>query len=234
MMAEDPLSVYLHKPSKSQMLEVIRSRQKLIDGTVHNLLGDKATPIAKRRAYILAAQALEKYDPSLGVPFDRYLKSQLQPIRRIGRQLHEPITIPERYRRYKAAIEQAREELYDELDREPSQQELADRTGLSQRQMERLQSVDRNVMPVGGYLRATATDESPEGLLPAVDEYDEAREWEDYVYHDLDDVDKQIYDARRKGLMSNIDLAKSLNLTPAAVSQRASKIESRIAKGPYS
>lgn len=224
---------YLDRPSNERGLAVVREYQPEIDAIVHGMMGGSASPIVRRRAYIMAVQALKTYDPQRGVPFKKYLSVQLQPMRRMSRQIHEPITIPERHRRYQALLDKARMELLDELDREPSPQELADRTGLSLRQQKRIAEVGRNIMSVGGYQQATTTDENPAGLLPATDVYDEQQEWQDYVYHDLDDVDKQIYDARREGLVSNNELATKLNLTPGALSQRASRIEARMAKGPF-
>jgi len=227
------LAQYFDRPTPERALAVIRDYQQEIDAIVYNMLGDRASSIARRRAYIMAVKALQQFDPKTGVPFKKYLGIQLQPMRRMGRKIHEPITIPERHRRYQALLDRARKELIDELDREPSQRELADRTGLSLRQQRRIAEVGRNIMPVSAWQQATTTEEEPAGTLPATDVYDEQREWQDYVYHDLDDVDKQIYDARRQDMVSNSELATKLNLTPGAVSQRASKIEARMAKGPF-
>lgn len=233
-MPEKPsLNAYLDQRTPERALAVVREYQPEIDSVVSNMLG-RSSSIARRRAYILAAQALKSYDPQMGVPLKKYLASQLQPMRRMARKIHEPISIPERHRRYQALVYQAQQELLDELDREPSQQEVADRTGLSLRQLQKMDDVGRNVMSAGGWQRATSSPENPGGSLPATDVYDERREWQDYVYHDLDDVDKQIYDARSGGTLSNNDLATKLNLTPGAVSQRAAKIEARLARGPFS
>jgi len=233
MTKEEALKTYRKKPSNDSKLAVLRAYQPVIDSIVSNMLGSRASSIARRRAYILAGRALASYNPESGVPFDKFLGVQLRPMRRIGHDMHEPITIPERHRRYQALLHKAREELRDELDREPSQVELADRTGLSIRQQNNVERSAKNIMSVGGWNRASVTPDNPYGSLPAIEEDSELKEWKSYVYHDLDDVDKQIYDARSGGGVSNNDLAKKLNLTPGAVSQRASKIESRMLKGPF-
>lgn len=232
MTNDEVLKRYLSRPSKVGLIGVLRSYQKDIDGIAHNILGKHDSSIARRRAYLLASKAIKTYDPSKGIPFNKYLAVQLQPLRRMSKNLHEAISVPERHRRNLYLMNLKREELIEKLDREPSAEEIADATGLTPRQQASIMNSQRNVIPVSQYQRATATPDDPEGILPSIETPEDRRlkEVESYVYHDLDDVDKQIYNARKNSTLDNNTLAKNLNLSPGAVSQRYSKIEKRISE----
>ena len=197
---------------------------------MNGIVGSQASNIIRRRAYVLAAAAVKSYDPRRGVPLRNHILVNLQPLHRMSKEISEPVSVPERHRRYQALLEQSREELWSKLDREPTREELADHTGLSVRQQDRVENLQRGMLSETAYSEIGSTDEGP-GDMPG-SEVDPMKEWEEYVYHDLDPVDKKIYDARKKGLGTG-DLATRMNVTPGAVSQRLSKIEKRITRGPY-
>lgn len=220
---------YKRKPTRGNRLKLVQLYQREIDNAVNGMVGGQASRVVRRRAYVLAAQAVKTYDPSMGVPLKNHILVNLQPLHRMARQIHEPISIPERHRRYRALLDQAREELWAKYDREPTDEELADHTGLSVRQQKRVSDLERGMFSESSFAQAGQTDEGP-GEMPGK-AVDPMKEWEDYVYHDLDPIDKKIYDARIKGTGTG-DLATKLNVTPGAVSQRLAKIENRILRGP--
>lgn len=224
---------YKAAPSPKALAVLVEAKRRLIDGVVNGLVGQKASPIVRRRAYVLAAQAIKGFDPRQGVPLDAHLRTQLQSVQRMARQVNEAIDIPERVRRDRALLHQTSEKLWDELDREPTDDEIADRSGVSIRRIAKLREMPSGVMGLGQFA-AKGTEESGD---PGVIEVDPAEEWEDLVYHDLDPVDKRIYDAYtgyRGPQRPASSLAKDLNLSPAAITKRMGSITNRLGEYPRS
>jgi hypothetical protein len=56
--------------------------------------------------------------------------------------------------------------------------------------------------------------------------------WADYVYHDLSDIDKIVFQHRTgyRGApqLSNQEIARRLRLSPAAVTQRANRLQAKM------
>lgn len=227
--AEEAVEEYRKNPTPQNLQAVVQAYKPAIDNFVYATLKSDS-PIVRRRAYAMAAEAAKSYDPERGVPFKRFLQVQLQPIQRMGRNIHEVISIPERHRRYAALLQQTRMDLLDRLDREPTREELADASGLTVRQLDRFDRLNRGSLSVSQFESMSPDPDDPN--LPAVQE-DPMKEWREYVYHDLDPVDRQIFKARESGAISNNQLARELNLSPGAVSQRAAKIQRMIEQGPY-
>jgi DNA-directed RNA polymerase specialized sigma subunit len=211
---------------------VIDEHRQVIDGTVFRMIG-KASPTVRMRADLLAADAIRSYDPSRKVPLKFWIQQGLQPIRRVARQVTEVVSIPEQVRRESALLMRSKSELRDQLSRDPSPEELADYTHIPVRKHQRLSSgflypVSEGSLSAGMEAGDDDADENAPGVIPK----DPLAEVHSYLYNDLDDIDKQIFSARtgyRKApTKSNQELAKNLNLTPGAVSQRASKIDRRM------
>jgi DNA-directed RNA polymerase specialized sigma subunit len=74
-------------------------------------------------------------------------------------------------------------------------------------------------------------DEDADENLPGIAK-DPMPEIHDYVYHDLDDIDKQVFQHRLgyrgSQVLPNQEIAKKLNLSSAAVTQRAGRIQKRL------
>lgn len=230
----DPYEVYAQYPTKGHLQDVVRHYQRDIDNAVMSIAG-RSSPVVRRRANILAAQAVQTYDPNRGVPMKQWIKQQLMPLHRMARQATDVITVPERVRRDQALLHRAREELYDSLDREPSPEEIADHTGVSLRRQQKLQRLSRPMMSENEITRAMASDDE-DGADPGVQAFDPVKEWEDYVYHDLDDTDKQIFRGltgyQGAPIRKGVELSRDLKISPAAITKRATKIHQRLENMP--
>lgn len=229
--ADDPYTKWQESRSPEDLYRVVEQHRPTIDRAVASIVPTR-NPLAQRRALLLAAQAVESYDPKRGVPLKHHIQSQLSGLRRYTKQVTEAVPIPERVRRDTARLQQATEELWGTLDREPTDIELADHTGITLKQQRRLRQRQR-VATTEGYLQSLAGEgDGAEDFLPGVSRPSLRGEIEDYVVFDLDPVDRLIYQHRTgyggADILPNQDIAKRVKLSPGAVTQRMNKIENRI------
>jgi DNA-directed RNA polymerase specialized sigma subunit len=213
---------------------VIKSLQPVIDTAVMSYAGQAASPTIKSRAKIMALKALDTYDPAKG-NVRTHLLSQLQSLRRVSAQTQNIISIPEQVSLDFSRLNESENELRDQLGRDPSDDELADATGLSVRRIRKVRAFNQPVAE-GMTTRDVGPEENYGGdtasMIPGSTRADDA--WFNFVYDDLSPVDKLIADmtlgrnGRRKA--STQDIARRLNITPGAVSQRAAKIQALLDK----
>lgn len=227
----DTFVAYQQHPSPQGLRAIIDEHKKFIDGTVHNLIG-QASPVIQTRAYLMAADSVRKYDPSKGVPLKNWIAQGLQGLRSLNRGITEVISVPEKLRRKAAIVARTRDELRESLNREPSYEELADATGVPVKHQQRMLRGALWSKAEGSLLaNLEAGDDEASDNTPSLKK-DPQEEIRDYVYHDLDDVDKQIFRGRMgyggDPIAPNQEIAAKLNLTPSAVSQRANRIQKRL------
>lgn len=121
----------------------------------------------------------------------------------------------------RSAVQKHEDELRESLGRDPSDIELADRTGLSVAALRRMRQATGVVSAYG----------SEAGPSPAFYETDRDEALLDYVYHDLNDIDRKIVDWTLRGPpLPKVEIARRLRVSPAAVTQRARRIAARIAE----
>lgn len=213
---------------------LISTLQPVIDTAVMSYAGQNASPTIRSRARLMALKALDTYDPNKG-NVRTHLLSQLQSLRRVSAQAQNIISIPEQVGLDYSHLKESETELYDLLGREPTDDELADRTGLSKRRIQKIRAFNQPVSE-GMTTREVTDEESYGGDVASTipNSHRAADAWFNFVYEDLSPVDKLIADmtlgrnGRRKA--STQDIARRLNITPGAVSQRAAKIQSLLDK----
>jgi len=121
--------------------------------------------------------------------------------------------------------------LSDKLRREPTVKELSNYTNFDERKVGRLVRRDRAIMPESSLVPEDGEDDDEE-YLPGVKSDDPYAIWADYVYHDLSDIDRLIFQHRLgyRGaeVLPNSEIAQRVNLSPAAVSKRVGRIQERL------
>lgn len=228
----DPYEIYKAKPTPQALKATVDHHRTYIDNTVFRMLGKQPSPVVRTRADLLAAESIKKYDPASKVPLKNWIAQGLQGVHRIAKNVTEIVHVPDQIRRDAANLARARAELQEKLMRDPSDDELADHTGISVKKQQRIASGHLWSKAEGSYTAELERggedgDENMPGF--AKDPMDEVH---DYVYHDLDDIDKQIFQYRlgyRGGkVLPNQEIARRLNMSPSAVTQRAARIQRRI------
>jgi len=183
------------------------------------------SPLAKSQGRLAALEAARKYDPSRS-RLQSHLLTQMQSLRRTLRKQQEVVRVPERVLLENQRLKQYSQEIEDETGREPTDAELSDRLGIS---IERLEKI-RQYQPGMSTGRADAIDPMQGGVASSRPGNNDAeRMWIQLVYHDLGDVDKKIleYSLGLHGhkKLSNQEIAKKLNRSSGAISQRKVKIQ---------
>jgi DNA-directed RNA polymerase specialized sigma subunit len=223
---EKEFEAWKQKPSPERMGEFLDKAQPVVSSAIRSYgQGNKAL---ESRARLLIADAAGKFDPNRGVKLRTYLMTQLQPLTRYAKEYGRSTRVPERVSADLYSVNQGHQDYFDKFGREPSDKELADMTGLS---MRRIAHVRRFSQPELG--ESTMVDDEGAIMYPGTETPDPDKVLLEYVHHDLDPVDQKIMEWRTgiygKKQLSNNEIAKRLNLSAGAVSQRAAKISARIA-----
>ena len=220
-------------PNPALNTQIVQSVQPIIDTAVNSYAGQSASPTVRSRARIMALKALGTYDPARG-NVKTHLLSQMQGLRRLAAKSQNIISIPEQVGLDYHRLNDNENELRDSLGRDPTDEELADMTGLSTRRIRKVRMFNQ---PVSEGMTAARTGDSEDStntdiasVLPNNTTHADA--WLNFVYDDLSPTDKLVMDmilgrnGRRK--TSTQDIAAKLRITPGAISQRAAKIQEMI------
>ena len=230
---DDLFDTWKKAPAPDINTKILGTVQPIIDTAVNSYAGQNASPTLKNKARLMALKALHTYDPQKG-NVKTHLLSQLQSLRRAAAQEQNIIGIPEQVGLDFQRLSVAENELRDNLSRDPSDDELADMTGLSTRRIKKIRAFNQ---PVAEGMTALQSGDSEDdtnteiaSTLPNYTKHTDA--WLEFVHGDLSPTDKLIMDmtlgrnGRRRA--STQDIARRLNITPGAVSQRAAKIQQMI------
>jgi DNA-directed RNA polymerase specialized sigma subunit len=221
---EQEFEIWKKNPTPENMGKLLdKAAPTLNSGVQSYAQGNSAM---KPHAKMLAIKAFKSYDPSKGTKLNTHLMTQLQPLSRIHKESTTAVHVPERIQADLYNMNQSYQKFQDQFNREPSDQELADHSGLS---MKRLRHIRKH--QGGEYIESqlTENDEGDEGVFyPGTEKPDHNQILMEYLHHDLHPIDQKILEWRTgyngKSKLSTNDIAKRLNLTPSAVSQRAARI----------
>jgi hypothetical protein len=183
------------------------------------------SPLMRSRAKVLAIQAIKSYDSKSGSALPSWIMTNLQGLTRY-RQRASPIKIPERVQYELHHLNQSEQELTDTLGRDPSVDELSDRTGLSPKRITYIKKFGKSLRTEGSFI-----DEEGGSYLPGIPDDSWENVWAEFVYHDLDPINKKIYDMLVKESRPLNEVAAKLKISSSAVSQRAKRISDMLAQG---
>ena len=198
--------------------------------------GGVGNPVMKARAKQFAVEALKTYDASKNTSLKSWVSLNLQGLQRFQHE-SSPLKLPERVRIDNYRLLRAAEEFSNENNRVPTDDELADLTGISKKRINYVRKIAVPVLNEGQFDLVDGDSDSDNSYIPGIDTNEWQNVWAEYVYSDLDPIDKQIYDMRMgrgryagKPLSVN-DIANTLKISSSAVSQRSNRIASLLSKG---
>ena len=216
------------KRSPAGMRDLLVSAKPVLSKALVSYGGNDKMLMA--RAKRLAINAFRKYDPTKGTKLRTYLYIQLQPLQREYMKRVAPVKIPERVQLDQYKLNRAEQEVRDMKGRDPGDDELAEKTGLSPKRISHIRTFAKGLVSEGQIL-----EPGTGGKMPGTEGVSAEDIWIEYVHHDLDPVDKKILEWKTglygKNIISTNEIARRLKITPGAVSQRASKIAMKIEEG---
>lgn len=178
----------------------------------------------------MAAEAVHSFDPSKGAKLSSHIYGQLQPLRRVAPTIADPMPKPERLAIEAHHLEKARTELADTLGRPPSLSELSSYTKIAPKKLVKLQRRNRATVAEGQFDPQGESEE--DDFMPGVKRQSPEAIWAEYVYHDLGDVDKVIFEHRTgyggAEKLPNQEIARRLRISAPSVTERANKIQARL------
>lgn len=215
----EPYAAWKASPSPETTRAMLDTIQPTVDRAIKLHVGS-SSPLLVSRARGMALEGLRRYDPSRS-RLQTHLVNHLQGLKRVNRQQTTILKMPERVALDRYHLANATQELADHLGRDPSDAELADRTGFS---MGRIRQVRRAHPGVAeGTLEAAGGGQEVFGGVAPRPSSRSA--WYQLVYDELHPHDQRIVDMHLAG-QSNQAIAAKLGVTPGAISQRKAKIQS--------
>lgn len=220
----DAYQAWRKKPSPQAASAFVRAARPVIDMAVRSYVG-YSDPVAYSQAKLLALKAMKSYDPRKNTQLRTHMLTQMQPLRRLSAKRRFVAHIPERVQYDMSGLKEAQAELTNELGRDPTDIELADKSGMSLKRIKHMRKF------------SVSTPESTMDLDKGIvtDERGPMDEWQDYVYYDLSPTDKKIYEWRTgyngNKVLGVGEIAKKLNLSSGRVTQRANDIAMKLEEG---
>jgi len=204
--------------------DLIHKHKKLIDYEVSK----HSTHLPKTRvyteAYKLAHKAANTFDPNKGTQFSTHLNNHLRKLSRLSTRYGGEIRLPEDKQFRVHRINQTEEHLKAELGRDPSVSEVADGTGMS-------------ISEVNSLLKGRKKTVNLNNLAysPVMINEEENDDWLHFVYHDLTDRDKIIFEHKTgfggRKILTNKQLAKKLKVSQSTIGYRSKLINNQLATG---
>ena len=200
--------------------QLIEDHRKLLEYEVGKYSSMVPRNVVLAEAYKLAHKAAESYDPAKGTKFSTHLTNQLKKLSRISTQYGTTVRLPENKQYKLNMLRRLQADLEEELGRPATIQELSNRNHMS------LAEINHILQHRSGEVSVSKLMHTP----VFVDNQND--EWMHFVYHDLGETDRLIFEHKTgfggKKLMSNDELATMLKLSPSTISQRANHIGEKI------
>ena len=177
-------------------------------------------------AYRLSFDAIDTFDPSRGVDVKTHVFNNLKRLNRIYSDRTNIVHVPEGVAKDYNIVSKAIVNFNDEHNRDPNEDELADITKLSKKRINNILSRGSTISGSVSVTDTGADKVSSSGISD--DTYIE------YLYSSCDPIDKKIIELTSgKGgsrIYQNSEVARRLNITPAAVILRMSKLREKMAE----
>lgn len=221
---KDVVVAWQKNPTPALTSEVLKRLQPTMDSAISTFAGGQRN--LEIKAAKLTLDALKSYNPDIGVEPSTYVFNNLRRLNRFGARRSNIIRQSEADALDNKRIRAAIATFQEDKDREPSMQELADLTGLSRKKLDRLMNGTAVVNE-----SSTLTDKRKDTIAKnGLDDND----YFEYVYASVGPVDQRIMDwiSGKHGnpALSNNEIARRLKISPAAVSQRKSKLQTMLSE----
>lgn len=221
----EPLTAYQRQPTPQNADRLLAAVEPHITRGIKAHVGQD-NPLLRSRAKRLVLDSLPRYNPRQSA-LGTFVINQLQGLKRISRKQQQVLSIPERVQLDQQYLHRVELELADELDREPSAAELADRSGLSLKRIRHVRQFQPGMTEGALAQRVESSSDDAVFEMPGV--ASESTAWRDVIYQEVDPINKKIMEYSfglfGSPMLSTTQIAARLRITPGAVSQRKAQIQ---------
>jgi DNA-directed RNA polymerase specialized sigma subunit len=214
-------------PTPASTSRLLKAVNPVVDTGIKAFGGGQDNPMLRSHAKGLAIAAFKTYDPARA-PLKNHLLAHMQGLQRYASRQTRMLSAPDRVVMDKQRVDAGEAELRDVHGRDPSTAELADHISLSKGRIAKV----RRYRPgfAEGQIDAMGVGEEGEaGSGPAVEQGDPTAAKVAYLYDDLDPINQAIvehgFGLHGRPKIRTGEIARRLNLSPSAVSQRAEQIQ---------
>jgi len=227
---QEPLALWLQEPSPQNLAGVVNTLDPIIKSTLTQI-GGAGDPYLYSQGRVLAAKAVETYDPSYGASLPTWVNRQLMPLRRARRERQTSVRVPESVQLDAYQMMSAEREFMDTHDREPDLEELSELTKLPVKRIAKVrQAFIRTMTDAATDPDMGTEDKGVQGAAHSFPDHD--KEALDYAYHEADYVDRKILE-HKLGYggalpLNGVELARLTKVSPAQITRRAAKLTMRL------
>ena len=214
---------YKQTGTKKDKYTVLKRMEPLINKQVRTWSGPVPDQVLRNKARVLAAKALDTYDPNKGTALATHVVNNLAPISRVVYTHQNTSRLPENITLRLRAYLEAKDNLEAVLGREPTVDELHQELGWTAAEIQRLETYRSTdlIESVGGVSGDfySDKDDTEEDMLVA-------------IYTDLAPQEKLLLEHTTgyggKKILSNPELCKKFNITQAQLSYRKTLLTNKI------
>lgn len=221
-----PYERWVKDKSKENLFAATKALEPTIKSVVATLGGGN-NPGIEARARVVAAKAIKSYDPNAGTSLPTWVSQQLRQLTRDIRKSNSVLSVPDKIQLEAMNLYKIEKELEDELDREPTTLELADKAHLSTKRIEKIRKHMRAVSGESG-------DEEGTEVSNISYKSDYTQDAMDYVYNDSDLLDRKILEMmggyRGHKILDNKEIMAKLKISPVQLTRRKLRLGMRMKK----
>lgn len=203
--------------------KLIKDNKKLIDLEAARYATNLPLITVQLEAYKIAREAAKTYNASSGIKFSTHLVNNLKKLSRLSTKYGNVVRTPENTQFGANKLNKLEKDLEHTLGRSPTLDELAHHSGFSQKQTTNILNSRKVTTGISSLFESPALFDSQND------------EWVKFVYHDLADIDKLIFEHRTgfggRQILDNAAIAKKLGLSQSVLNNRIRLINTTLAKG---
>ena len=227
-------AAWTSNPNPKTLSALLHTLRPALEQGIHLVLRQPPSPRTLSMAKKIAIDALRSYDP-YRAGLRTHIISNLRGLNRLARKNEQILRVPERVAAEQGWMSEVQEELRNELGREPSMGEVADRMGISRKRLARLRTYSEPLAE--GYFAGLQTEEGGGPLvpptLPGQADFERRRkQLYELIYDDLDGRQQAVLEwstgLNGRRVLPITQIAKKLGVTPGMVSQIRKDIEDKL------
>lgn len=219
-----PYENWQYDPTPDNLYNVVNYLKPTITSVLASIGG--TSPDIKAKARIVTAKAVQSYNPESGASLPTWVSSQLRQLTRDVRKSNNTLSIPESAQLDAYHLYKVEQELLEDLDREPTVEEIADKAAMS---IKKIEAIRRKVRPV---VAETSFEQDDGSTALGISTADYTQEALDYIYQESDLKDKKLLEHLLgyggSEVWDNKLIMNKLKLTPVQLSRRKMRLIKRI------